>query len=156
MPANIPAHKEMSAGASADQRLEMLNLALSPYPEFLIESCEIDRGGISFTIDTIRFLQEKHSPEGKYGLIIGDDLLDGFHLWKDADLLPRKADILVAHRQSENRRSIPFPHRYIDNCILPLSSSMIRKLIQEGKTGRFLIPAAVWEYIGVNHLYRDA
>ena len=156
VPANIPAHKEMSAGAGTDQRLEMLNRALSPYPEFVVESCEIERGGISFTIDTIRYLKEKYSPESKFGLIIGDDLLDGFHLWKDASCLPREADILIAHRQSESRRSVPFPHRYIDNQILPLSSSMIRKRIQDGKAGRFLIPATVWEYIGANHLYRDA
>lgn len=156
VPANIPAHKEMATGASVEQRLEMLRLALSPYPGFLVEPCEIDRGGISFTIDTIKYLKKKYSPEGNFGLIIGDDLIDGFHLWKDACLLPREADILIAHRSFDSRQPFPHPHRYINNPVMPLSSSMIRKRTSEGKTGRFLMPASVWNYILENQVYRDA
>lgn len=109
---------------SDEERIDMLRLAIAPYPWGELELCEIERGGVSYTIDTVRFLTEKYRTEGlllengrqaskadgdssaaergfldgKLGIIIGADLIAGFPRWKEAEALSREADIIVARR----------------------------------------------------------
>ena len=63
IPAFVPPHKEMTGGFSARDRLEMTRLACEGDERFETESCEIDRGGVSYTYDTICYLEEKYSSE---------------------------------------------------------------------------------------------
>ena len=154
VPANIPAHKDIEEDVSAEQRIDMLRTAVKAIPHFTVDTCEIDRGGISYTIDTVRLLSAKYSVEDKLGLIIGDDLLDGFSKWKDPGRLSRLTTLIVAHRYHAAQRPFPYPHQYIDNVTFPLSSSDIRNRIREDKSVRYLLPDAVWKYIEKNHLYQ--
>ena len=156
VPANIPAHKDIEEDVSADQRIEMLRTAVKAIPHFTVDTCEIDRGGISYTIDTVRLLSAKYSVENKLGLIIGDDLLDGFSKWKDPGRLSGLTTLIVAHRNYAAKRPFPYPHQYIDNVTFPLSSSDIRNRIREDKSVRYLLPDAVWKYIEKNRLYQKS
>lgn len=65
VPANIPAHKNIEEDVSVDQRIDMLRTAVKAIPHFTVDTCEIDRGGISYTIDTVRLLSAKYSVENK-------------------------------------------------------------------------------------------
>jgi len=154
VPANIPAHKDIEEDVSAEQRIDMLRMAIKEIPHFTVDTCEIDRGGISYTIDTVRLLSAKYSVDEKPGLIIGDDLLDGFSKWKDPGRLSGLTTLIVAHRYYTSKRPFPYPHQYIDNVTFPLSSSDIRNRIREEKSVRYLLPDAVWKYIKKNHLYQ--
>ncbi|HCA20297.1 MAG TPA: nicotinate (nicotinamide) nucleotide adenylyltransferase [Treponema sp.] len=100
IPTYKPPHKEMADSVSAQQRLEMVNLACMEDGRFEVESCEIDRGGLSYTYDTILHLQEKYSGvlEGKIGLVMGDDLLPGFHLWNHASDIASMCQLILAKR----------------------------------------------------------
>ena len=93
-------HKESRDAVRAEDRLEMVRLACEGDERFEAESCEIDRGGVSYTWDTVAFLEEKYAGvlEGKIGLILGDDLLPGFRLWKHAEELARKCRLILARR----------------------------------------------------------
>jgi len=153
VPANIPAHKEIEEEIGTEQRIEMLKLAVESIPQFVVDTCEIVRGGISYTIDTIRHLASKYNTKEKIGVIIGDDLLEGFSDWKDPDQICKLATLIVAHRNRSSRVSFSYPHQYIDNIVFPLSSSDIRKRIMDGKSVRFLLPDAVWRYIEEHRLY---
>ena len=84
VPVNIPPHKELALGAASWQRLDMIELAISGNPHFVVETCELERGGISYTYDTLEYLGKKYANkmEGKLGLIMGDDLVDGFEEWE--------------------------------------------------------------------------
>jgi nicotinate-nucleotide adenylyltransferase len=97
---------------------------------------------------------EKHRIEGKPGFILGDDLIEGFTSWKNAGELAHIVDLIVAHRKYKKRRHFSFPHRYIDNLMLPISSSDIRSRIRNNEAVRFLMPDGVWSYIEDNGLYR--
>ena len=103
VPAFRPPHKEMADSVSAEDRLEMVRLACGDDPRFVAESCEIDRGGVSYTYDTICSLEEKYAGqlEGKIGLVMGDDLIPGFHLWHRAEKLSKKCDLILALRPQE-------------------------------------------------------
>ena len=153
VPANQPVHKDPSPILPASHRLEMLRRAVKGCPAFLVAESEIERGGPSYSIDTVEELMEKFVLQGKPGYLIGDDLVEGFPTWKDAARLSRMVDLFVARRTLAAGLSLEYPHRVVANTVLPISSSEIRRRIADGRTVRFLLPDAVLEYIKANKLY---
>ncbi|MBO4320319.1 MAG: nicotinate (nicotinamide) nucleotide adenylyltransferase [Treponema sp.] len=172
VPAFVPPHKELNGGYSAKDRLEMTRLACADDERFEAESCEIDRGGVSYTYDTICYLEEKYSGqlEGKIGLIMGHDLLPGFHLWHRAKELSEKCELILAlrpegHVDSEKSNKPKEGYAELDadfdisreelfknavslkNPLLDISSTEIRTRISEGRTIRYLVPSSVFKYI---------
>ncbi|HRZ89180.1 MAG TPA: nicotinate-nicotinamide nucleotide adenylyltransferase, partial [Spirochaetia bacterium] len=115
---------------------------------------EIRRGGLSYTIDTIRELARSFELEGKPGLLVGDDLLPGFSEWRQADALAREARIVCARRERADRVAFPYDHVYLDNLLIPVSSRMIRERIAAGQPYRRLVPDPVWRIIEENGYYR--
>ena len=164
VPVNIPPHKTLAGGATDIDRLEMLNLSIKDNPNFQVDSLEIQRGGISYTYDTVEELEKKYSSvlEGKIGLIMGDDLVEGFSTWKNADILSEKTDLILARRMicSENNTvEFQYPHLELGNGVLPISSSDIRTRIIStenefaSKAWRYLVSEPVYEYIVQRRLY---
>ncbi|UTC53703.1 nicotinate (nicotinamide) nucleotide adenylyltransferase [Treponema sp. OMZ 803] len=160
VPAFLSPFKDGHSGCTADDRLAMVKLAIADNPAFYCEPCEIQRQGVSYTIDTLKFLKKKFPQcEGKIGLIIGDDLLEGFSGWREAEHIPDYADIIVGNRiidrySTEQAASAgKVPHLRVDNALLPVSSSGIRAAIKEKKSWRYLVPSAVYSYIKEHKLY---
>jgi nicotinate-nucleotide adenylyltransferase len=153
VPAYIPVHKEVEIEVGAEHRLAMLEIAVASNPGFRVDDCELRRGGPSYTIDTVREVLERHSVDGKPGLIIGDDLVEGFGSWKDASLLAEMVQLIVGHRTSAEDVQMDFPCVYVDNSLLPVSSSQIRERLGRGEPVRHLVPEAVREYILRHGLY---
>jgi nicotinate-nucleotide adenylyltransferase len=154
VPANVPVHKTMDFEVGARHRLRMLRLAVSAYRRFLVDDCELRRGGESYSIDTVREVQRRYRPDGKPGLIIGDDLAAGFDTWKEAAELARLTDLIVARRDSAGKRPLRFPCTYLENTLLPVSSSEIRARLAAGLPVRSLLPERVLRYIRRHGLYR--
>lgn len=153
VPSLRPPHKELSEDPGSAHRLAMLRLALEGDDSAQIEDCEIRRGGTSFTIDTVREIARRPGIEGKPGLVIGDDLIPGFPSWREPEVLAGEADLVCAHRSSAARLDFAFPHRYGDNPLIPVSSSLVRERARAGKPFRYLVPARVHDYILENRLY---
>ena len=160
VPAFLSPFKDGHSGCTAEDRLAMVKLAIADNPAFYCEPCEIRRQGVSYTIDTLKFLKKKFPQcEGKIGLIIGDDLLEGFAGWREAERIPDYADIIVGNRiidrysTAQAASAGKVPHLRVDNALLPVSSSGIRAAIQEKKSWRYLVPSAVYSYIKEHKLY---
>ena len=160
VPAFLSPFKDGHSGCTAEDRLAMVKLAIADNPAFYCEPCEIQRQGVSYTIDTLKFLKKKFPQcEGKIGLIIGDDLLEGFSGWREAEYIPDYADIIVGNRiidryLTEQAASAgKVPHLRVDNALLPVSSSGIRAAIQEKKSWHYLVPSGVYSYIKEHKLY---
>lgn len=160
VPAFLSPFKDGHSGCTAEDRLAMVKLAIADNPAFYCEPCEIQRQGVSYTIDTLKFLKKKFPEcEGKIGLIIGDDLLEGFSGWREAEHIPDYADIIVGNRIIDRYSTIQassagkVPHLRVDNALLPVSSSGIRAAIKEKKSWRYLVPSAVYSYIKEHKLY---
>jgi len=153
IPAFLPVHKDTRPVLDAAHRLRMLALAVCGHPPFRVEDCEIRRGGPSYAIDTVEELAADGRFTGKPGLLIGDDLLPGFASWRDADRLARMVDLVVVHRSGVPEAATCFPHRVVENPVLGVSSSDIRRRIAEGRSIRFLVPDEVRLYIERNGLY---
>ena len=153
VPANQPVHKDPTPIIAPRHRLAMLRLAVSGYDGFIVDAAEIERGGPSYSIDTVADLIPRYGIEGKPGFVIGDDLVPGFPSWKNVDQLVRIVDLIVARRTLAGPVQLPQPHRTVTNTVLPISSSEIRRRVSEGRTVRFLLPDSVLAYIRDNNLY---
>lgn len=158
-----------------EERVEMLRLAIAPYPWAVLELCEIERGGVSYTIDTVRFLTQKFRAEGildgKLGIIIGADLIKGFHRWKEADALAHEADIIVARRpdalqetaalsaehagesEAAHEADFSYPHVSIMNELHDISSTEVRRRIACHEELSALIPDEICRYIKQRGVY---
>ena len=160
VPAFLSPFKRGHAGCTVEDRIAMVERAVADNPAFYCEPCEVTRQGVSYTLDTLRFLTQKYPQhEGKIGLIIGDDLLEGFSGWREAEHIPDYADIIVGNRiidrysTTQASSAGKVPHLRVDNALLPVSSSGIRAAIQEKKSWRYLVPSAVYSYIKEHKLY---
>lgn len=99
VPAFLSPFKRGHAGCTVEDRIAMVERAVADNPAFYCEPCEVTRQGVSYTIDTLRFLTQKYPQrDGKIGLIIGDDLLGGLDTWHEAASLADYADIIVGNR----------------------------------------------------------
>ena len=161
----VPAYKspfkqdaEGMQGYTKD-RIDMLACATSGDCRFAVDTCEIDREGVSFTIDTLQDIIERFIPTGKPVLIIGDDLAVDFLKWRDSDRILQLADIAVAQRINAAPVEYPFPHIKLENEITNISSLMIReKIAQESSSAgvsnwRSLVPPGVRAIIQDRRLY---
>jgi nicotinate-nucleotide adenylyltransferase len=154
IPANLPVHKELTDRIDQLHRLEMVKIATVPYPDFAVDDCELNRGGDSYMIETMTDIIRRYSPEGKPGLIIGDDLVKDFFSWKDARRLAEIVDLIIAHRLTVNEAPIDFPCKYVDNLLLSISSTEIRQRIKEGRAVKSMLPDKVLSYIKQQGLYK--
>ncbi|MDR2601584.1 MAG: nicotinate (nicotinamide) nucleotide adenylyltransferase [Spirochaetaceae bacterium] len=137
-----------------DFRVDMVLAAIKGDRKITVDLCEIRRGGVSYTVDTIKDIENRYVPEGKLGLIIGDDLVSDFLKWKGADEIYKFTDVVVARRLN-NQIQIPFPHKTIQNDILRISSAELRDLIKTGGDWSSLTPPSVQNIIIKYGLYSD-
>jgi nicotinate-nucleotide adenylyltransferase len=146
-------HKDGADDPGPARRLDMLKLAIGEDPFISIDACEIERGGTSYTIDTVKDISARYRVEGKVGLVIGDDLMPGFSTWRMPSELAERADIICAHRGVAAELPFSYPHRYAHNSLLQVSSSMVRSRAAEGRPFRRLLHPEVYRYIVEHGLY---
>ena len=148
--------------ASADQRLDMLRLALAGQERLSINTAELDRGGPTYTIDTVRQLPQ----DSRYVWLLGTDQLANFCTWHDWQEIVARVDLAVAQRPGSSLQAppalaewltahgrqleeIPFEPRQV-------SASNIRARQAHGDSLHGLVAPAVASYIDAHGLYRDA
>ena len=158
IPAFQSPFKINAEAASPRDRLDMLCASITGDPGITVDECEIRREGVSYTIDTIADIKRRYLPDGKPGLILGDDLLDTFHLWRDAPSIARESDIIVARRldDSENpgaNSEFPYPHVKLNNNLMEISSRLVREKILAGENWRYLVPSGAASIIEDRKLY---
>jgi nicotinate-nucleotide adenylyltransferase len=150
IPANISPHKLDQPPAPAKARCEMLAAAIEDEPGFEVDCCEVDREGVSFAIDTVRMMIQRH-PETDFYYFIGEDNLTALHTWKEIEELRRLAPFVVLARGGTPANSeFQVVTRHID-----ISSTDIRKRIADGLPVRYLLPDKTCKIIQRHGLYRN-
>ncbi|MCL1815883.1 MAG: nicotinate (nicotinamide) nucleotide adenylyltransferase [Treponema sp.] len=141
VPANISPFKQAPAASVAPgtDRLDMILASIAADPRIAVDDLELRRGGISYTIDTVKEIIDRYRPEGRPGLILGDDLAADFSKWKHAEKIARIADIIIA-RRVPGGPEFPFPHRVLNNEVIDLASAAIRERIASGGAWHYLVP----------------
>lgn len=157
MPAYISPHKQEVITSSADDRLNMLKLALDDIPFFNYSDFEIKQHDISYTIDTLREFKKIYN---EIDLIIGYDNIFSFHTWKDPDEILKLADVIVLKRRSSH--PIDYVDKYVEAAHfvetrgIEISSTDIRNRVHGNLPIHYLVPDSVKDYIYKHNLYRGS
>ena len=167
VPAAIPPHKQHMRQVDAAHRYAMLQLATEADLRFSVSDVEILRGGISYTIDTVRYLKAER-PEVEWVLIVGSDTLVDLHNWYKIDELLGLCEVASFLRPGERSleeigRKVALPEasrkkllgNIIEAHLIEISSTEIRMRVAEGLSIRYLVPAEVEMYIFEHGLYRS-
>jgi len=152
LPASTPPHKLDKKITNNKYRLKMLRMAVKGNPYFKVSDYEIKKGGVSYTIDTIRrFKQNAGCEIAEFFLIIGADNIAYLKSWKEPDQLLKEVKVLVLKRPGIdltkiNQRFIQ-SLTFIDSPLIDISSSNIRRRIKEHRSIQYLVPERVEKYI---------
>ncbi len=159
MPAATPPHKQEDSDlASAVDRLAMVRLAIEGNERFEVSDLEIQRGDVSFTVETLRALKKEHS-ETELALLLGGDSLAQFQTWREPEAISEMARLLVYRRPGFERTAVSegvLEHvAFLDAPLLELSSTVLRDRLRTKMSARYLIPDAVLAYVEEHGLYRS-
>jgi nicotinate-nucleotide adenylyltransferase len=152
--------------ASEADRVAMLRLAVADWPAFSVSTLEVDRGGVSYSVDTLRMLREK-DPAAKLFFLMGADALAEFPQWREPEVICELATPIVVRRAGAPEPSFDVLRPFISEQRLAetraaqvempataISSSGIRALIAADGNWQRLVPASVADYIMQHRLYR--
>lgn len=167
MPSGNPPHKtDRAGGATDEERLEMVRLAIRDNPHFSLDAEEMRRIGFSYTSDTLAALK-RQNPDVDYYFIIGADSLFSFDAWHEPEVISRNCVLLTAVRDGRSISAMEekieeLRVRYgarihlLETPNLAVSSTDLRFWRQEGRSLRYYVPDAVLEYMEQRGIYRDA
>lgn len=146
----------------AFHRLEMVRRAIASNPAFQLSEIEVQRGGISYTIETVESLRS-HYTDAELCLIMGLDSLKEFPRWRRAEELAQAVWLLVGVRPPEVFEAVcaqlpPWLLRRVQQVAMTpigISATAIRQKVKTGHSVRYLTPDDVIEYIRQHQLYTE-
>jgi nicotinate-nucleotide adenylyltransferase len=162
MPVFLPPHKELTDDPGPEARFELTRLAIAKDERFEVSRLEVDRGGPSYTVDTLKAIHAG-SPGDDLTFIVGGDVANGFTAWREPETVLELATVAVAEREGIRRQDIaesvsalPGAGRltFFDFPRMDISSSSIRRRVREGRPIRYLVPDDVARMIGARGYYR--
>ncbi|HTU24956.1 MAG TPA: nicotinate-nucleotide adenylyltransferase [Pirellulales bacterium] len=165
MPAAIPPHKQGHSLSTVEQRIEMLELAVGGDAGLIVSRLEAERGGVTYTVDTLAALTAE-DPRRELFFLMGADSLVDLPTWRQPDRICELAIPAVVRRAgqeidysrlaefvSAERRDL-FARHQVEMPLVELSSHDIRDRIARRQSIRFRTPRAVEKYIESHGLYR--
>lgn len=163
MPNAMPPHRSAAPVASADDRLRMVRLAVDSQPGLVPSALEVDRGGISYTVETVRELGRAF-PERLFAILLGSDVALQIRSWHDADALLNEARFVIFNRpettlapQTLHELGFePSRTRIVHLDTPAIAAHQVRDRLAQGAPIDDLVPAAVADYIRSHHLYQSA
>jgi nicotinate-nucleotide adenylyltransferase len=164
MPVAVPPHKEARDDPGAEARVELSRLAVGDDDRLAVSTLEVDRGGASYTVDTLRAFHDLE-PEHDLIFIVGGDMAQSLPAWREPEAILKLARLAVAEREGVRREDIarrlePLHSGdrvlFFDMPRIDVSSSAIRRRVAEGRPIRYLVPDAVAAAIAERGLYRQA
>jgi nicotinate-nucleotide adenylyltransferase len=146
--------KDAPALAPASDRRRMVELAIDGDPRFALDTVELDRGGLSFTVDTVEALAERHRG-ARLVLLVGADAWASFERWRDPKRSLELAEVAVIARTGEDPRTVSgHTPALVTARRVDVSSTEIRDRIRRGLPITGFVSDAVREHIAAAGLYR--
>jgi nicotinate-nucleotide adenylyltransferase len=153
--ANQPLKQDKPAIAPAEDRLQMVRLLVANDARFEVSETEIERGGLSYTVDTLEALT-KERPGDELVLIVGLDAMKSFDQWKDWKRIRLMAGLAVLTRDAAPQTSAEVgTATIVGTRRIDVSSSEIRERLRQGKSVRGFVTESVEAYIAERNLYRQ-
>jgi nicotinate-nucleotide adenylyltransferase len=164
VPARVSPLKLPGTFFSAEDRLAMVELAIADNPGFAASRVDLDREGPSFTVDTLRRLREACAPQDQLYFIMGADSVSMLHRWRQATEIIRLARIVAVSRPGfsldlaalePGLPGLAAATDLITAVHIGVSSTDLRRRLEEGRPIRYQVPAAVEAYIHAHHLVKE-
>ena len=168
IPAAVPPHKQSRELAPGKHRYEMLELALGGHDQLKASRLELDRGGVSYTVDTLRAIQAL-LPDATLFLLMGADSLRDLPTWREPGQICElsvpsvvrrggspEPDFNVLHPLVPEERLATIRASQVEMPLIELSSTELRQRAATGRSLRFRTPRAVEKYIETHGLYRSS
>jgi len=169
LPSYISVHRE-TPEISAEIRKHLVELALQPYPDLTLNSCEIDRHGPSYAIDTVQFMTQKF-PQQSIFWLMGADSFNSLLSWKNSQGILQKVNLIVCTRPDSEVDSSIYPSHYLNkneslsdfksgriafHAMQPnsCSSTDIRRQLKQQLSVSGCLSPPVLEFIHRNELYK--
>lgn len=163
MPTGEPARKTHRVVSPAEHRYLMTVIATASNPDFTVSRLEIDRPGVTYTVDTMLELRRVWGPDAALYFITGADAVLEILTWKDTERLADVCTFIAATRPgydltrfSKQPGSSGLTVEFMEVPALAISSTDIRERVASNRPVRYLLPEAVATYIRKNGLYRVA
>jgi nicotinate-nucleotide adenylyltransferase len=162
MPVALPPHKALADDPGAEARLQMCELAVAKDDRLGVSRLELDRGGPSYTVDTLREIHAA-APGDELTFIVGGDMAHSLPAWREPEAVLQLATLAVAEREGTARQDIAERLqglagadriRFFDMPRLDISSTDIRRRVRHTLPIRYLVPDDVVRAIGANGWYR--
>ena len=167
VPAGEPWLKSGQRITPASHRLRMVQLAVADNPHFCVSDCEVQRAGATYTVDTLRELRCAYPGDTAFYFIVGSDVLDQFHRWKEPDEILALCRLAVIERPGGpvdgiDTLSERFPDAVASGAVesvagprVDFSATELRRILAAGQSVRYQVPDQVAEYIKHQELYRN-
>jgi nicotinate-nucleotide adenylyltransferase len=161
MPVDSPPHKRLEDDPGAEERFELCERAVAKDDRLAVSRLELDRGGPSYTADTLREIHAR-SPGDELTFIVGGDMAASLPSWKEPETVLELATLAVAEREGVRRADIadvlvPLAGgdriRFFDLPRIDISSSAVRRRVREGRPIRYWVPDDVARLIGGRGYY---
>ncbi|MCT2537631.1 nicotinate-nucleotide adenylyltransferase [Aquibacillus koreensis] len=153
IPSNEPPHKAKS-NTDATYRVAMLEAATSDNPHFKVNTIEMERQGKSYTIDTIKLLNERY-PDTTFYFIIGADMVEYLPKWYQIEELVKLIQF-VGVKRNDYELITEYPIMEVNIPSVEISSTMIRQRIKNHQSIRYLVPPKVLDVIKEYRLYDES
>ncbi|RLS45352.1 MAG: nicotinate (nicotinamide) nucleotide adenylyltransferase [Planctomycetota bacterium] len=171
MPAATPPHKQGQLLADAADRVAMLTLAVGGHEAFAVSTIEVDRGGVSYTVDTLAVLAERH-PHDTLVLVLGPDALAQLPTWREPQTIADRCELVAVERErlddvaaiardagladllGQERLAALIAAR-VRMPAIGLRASDLRAAVAAGTSIRYRTPRAVEAFVMSHGLYRD-
>ena len=163
MPCAMSPHKLDGAHGTDRQRLEMLDLAIGGHRDFVRSDMEVKRGGVSYTVETLRELAVQSGNE--WFFLMGADSLESFASWREPEEILKLAKPVVVGRPgskidlkslvslSSKEYVESLSELSVESPLVEISSSDIRRRVASNQSVRFLVPRSVEKYIETQKMY---
>lgn len=152
----VPTHaqpfKRDTVTAAGEHRLAMCALAAEEDQRFAVSPVDLERGGVTYTVDTLTDLHAQR-PDTEFFFITGADALARFDEWRDADLLAELATFVGVTRPGHSFEEGSGAPILVQVPSLAISSTDIRRRVSSGRPIRYLVPHRVADYIAAHQLY---
>lgn len=154
MPAYVPPHKQVCNNIDAEDRFNMVRLAIKNEKDFGVSRLEIDLKQKSYSINTLKKLKTSY-PDSKIFFIVGSDALNELHNWKMVDEILKLTNFTVANRPGYEIKDIPKDILTINIKPVDISSTEIRRRIKNNESIKGLVADSVIGYIDKKGLYKS-
>jgi nicotinate-nucleotide adenylyltransferase len=156
VPARIQPLKASGRTAPASERLEMVRLLIQGDARFEVDAVEIERGGLSYTVDTLETFAQRF-PDAERFFLVGEDAMADFDAWRSPERILELARVAVLRRPGASTDKVISPRNgtiALSTRQVDVSSTEIRERVRSGRSIRGFVPESVAEFIETKRLYR--